>query len=114
MLRDLRRLIAMWWHVDRVRVSPRAGWLLRVHVPGLIVVHGRAVTVVGRTVGQTAAGAYIEYACRTDDGRSCLRVDVAADGTACRLAWSDGGAFRNICEEDVWLVAKGNLASGGR
>ena len=107
MLRDLRRLIAMWWHVDRVRVSPHAGWLLRVHVPGLIVVCGRAVNVVGRTEGQTASGAYVEYACRTDDGRSCLRVDVAADGTACRLSYSDGGSTRNICEDDVCLVASG-------
>ena len=114
MLSDLRRLISAWWHVDRVRVSPRAGWLLRVHVPGLIVVCGRAVTVVGRTVGQTASGAYIEYACRTDDGGSYLRVDVAADGTACRLSWSEGGEFQEISEDDVWLVAKEDSASGGR
>jgi hypothetical protein len=98
---QLRDLFAAWWRHDRIRVSPREGWLLRQRPACWISIRGELVRVVGRTVGQTGRGAYIEYECESDRGASRLSIELAAGGESPRLVWEHDGRSRTIGEDEV-------------
>lgn len=99
--KSLRDLIAAWWRHDRIRVSPREGWLWRLRPACWIAIGGEVVRVVGRTVGQTCRGTYIEYECESDRGLSRLRMEMAVGGESPRLVWQHGGRSRSIGEDEV-------------
>lgn len=97
----LRELLVAWWGHDRIRASPREGWLWRLRPECWINIGGEVVRVVGRTVGQTGRGAYIEYECESERGSSRLRIELAAGGESPRLMWEHGGRSRPIDEDEV-------------
>ena len=74
LVRDLLRLLSRWWRVDRVRVSPTEGRLLRLEPPCILRIGDRVLEVVRRKVGQTPDGAYVEYDCDDGASRCALRV----------------------------------------
>ena len=73
-LRALLRLLCSWWRVDRVRVSPTEGKLLRLEPPCMLRIGERVLEVVRRSVGQTPDGTYVAYTCEDNPGVCELRV----------------------------------------
>ena len=63
LLRDLFKLFRSWWQVDRVRISPTEGRLLRLIPPCIICVNGRPVEVLRRSVSRKTAEVIVQYDC---------------------------------------------------
>jgi hypothetical protein len=101
LLRDVFRLIASWWQVDRVRVSPHEGRLLRLEPPCVMVVESRPAEVLARTVGRTAAGPFVVYDCRSATGPCQLRVVPLGEGYVSRVSWIEDGRERELAADDV-------------
>jgi adenylate kinase len=109
LLKDVARLIGSWWKIDRVRISPREGRLLRLKPPCVVVVEDRPAEVLARTLGRnsatTIAGAEesisVVYDCRSVAGAYRLRLAVAPGGTLEAVYWTTDGCERRIMEESV-------------
>lgn len=121
LLKDVARLVESWWQIDRVRISPREGRLLRLKPPCVVVVEDRPAEVLARTLGRgsatTIAGAApsiaeqgsvaeqssisVVYECRSAAGACRLRLAVAPGGTLEAVYWTTDGRERRITEESV-------------
>ncbi len=111
LLRDVFRLIASWWQVDRVRVSPDEGRLLRLEPPCVVVIESRPAEVLARTVGRTAAGPFVVYDCRSATGPYQLRVVPLGDGQVSCVCWIENGRERELAADDVEVFqAKRSIA----
>ena len=75
-----RRLVHSWWQADRIRVSPAAGQLLRLHPPCWLFLDGQYVEVADRVVRDGTPT--VLYHCRTR-----RRVIVKVDSIAPWLEW---------------------------
>ena len=95
--RELVRCWRAWWRVDRIRVSPQEGRLLRLPLPCIAVIEGRPVELMRRATGHRAGGAYVRYEGRTAHGDCALTVTPLA-GAVVRLSWHDGAAGREISQ----------------
>jgi len=107
-LHDLTRLVTAWWNVDRVRVSPDEGRLLRLASPSVVVVEARPAEVLSRTVGQSAAGPFVLYDCRGVRGTVQLRVLPLGPGQMPQVTVIENGVERSIpaASIDVFGPAK--------
>ena len=56
-LRRALELLSSWWRVDRIRVAPSEGELLRLEPPAIVTVDGEDVEIVSRSV----EGATVRY-----------------------------------------------------
>jgi len=119
LLNDIARLIGSWWKIDRVRISPREGRLLRLKPPCVVVVEDRPAEVLARTLARastgtstaTIAGAAasiaehesisVVYDCRSVAGSCRLRLAVAPGGALEAVYWTTDGCERRITEESV-------------
>ena len=99
--RDLVRLVRSWWRVDRVRISLDEGRLLRFEPPCIVVVEARPAEVLARTTGQSAAGPFVAYDCRSALGPCRLQVGLPGPGLAPRVCWTEQGAQRTIAADSV-------------
>ena len=89
-LGDLARA---WWSMDRIRVSPREGQLLRLG-PGSVIIAGTDRWVVrGREVDPTSAGRLVRYRCGGDDSDVTLSAIGVEHGNGVLLTRSDGRVF---------------------
>ena len=101
--RSLRGLIRAWWTIDRVRISPREGALLRLQPTHVIFVLGEPVEIVRREVDQVTAASKqenpseqekttsVRYACCTAVGEASLSVCLAPGDRFPRLVWQAAG-----------------------
>jgi hypothetical protein len=119
LLTDMARLIQSWWKLDRVRISPREGRLLRLKPPCVVVVEDRPAEVLARTLARTSTGASattiageegsftdtssieVVYDCRSVAGSCRLRLAIAPGGTLEAVYWTSDGRERRIDEESV-------------
>lgn len=88
LLADCAALIRSWWDVDRIRISPTEGKLLRLRIGSVIVVNRRSFEVVGHRADQLGSEVTITCDCRGVDGDSRL-VIVTNETAVCRLSWID-------------------------
>jgi len=119
LLKDTARLIESWWKIDRVRISPREGRLLRLKPPCVVVVEGRPAEVLARTLGRVSAttnawevgsptddgSISVVYDCRSSQGECRLRLAVAPGGAIAGVYWTTEGREREIMEESVEVYA---------
>lgn len=102
--RSLRGLIRAWWDVDRVRISPREGQLLRLQPRSVIKVCGEPFEVVERLadcVSEDSPGdreSSVYYLCRGGRESGRLHVRVAGLEEEQRVVWTVGG---RVCPLDV-------------
>lgn len=94
-------LLHDWWQVDRVRISPREGQLLRLRPPCLIQVCSQPVEVQQRRVGQTPQGPYIVYHCRGEFGPSELWVSPVSACHGPRVRWIANGGEQGLSVDDI-------------
>ena len=94
-------LLRAWWKVDRIRVRPTEGRLLRLQPGCVISVEQRPVEIVGRHTEQSDASGTVAYDCNTADGTANLVVVSDGNGHCCQLAWIEGGGTRLLLEADI-------------
>lgn len=109
--RDLVRLVAEWWRVDRIRVSSDEGRLLRLQPPCLVVVAGRPAEVLSRIVGHDAGGTFVAYDCRGVQGMCRLRVGLVDDRAASDVSWTADGVQRQLHVGEVETFMPGRRRS---
>jgi hypothetical protein len=96
-------LIRAWWDVDRVRISPREGQLLRLQSGSVIRICGEPFEVVERLedgVSEESAGereSSVYYLCRGGCVSGRLQVRLAGSGEL-RAVWTVG---MRVCALDV-------------
>ncbi len=98
---DWLALLRSWWRVDRIRVSPGEGRMLRLDAGSLILVRNRPVEIVGRRVQSNGSCVTIVYDCQGADGDAQLVVVSASEIGESLLSWIDGGRTEKIDETDV-------------
>ncbi len=104
MLRALLDCLRAWWQVDRIRVSPRDGSLLRLSPHCLVVIGGQTFEIAHRVVGQDADGAFVDYDLRGEDGSARLFVRLMIETSQSVIRWIGPDGERSIepCEVGVF------------
>lgn len=95
----LVRLIRDWWQVDRVRISPREGRLLRLQPGDLLRLEGMTVTVIARRVDPDASG--VRYRCEGAGFGGELWVGLDAGRQADEVVWSRQGCQQRLPAVEV-------------
>jgi hypothetical protein len=101
LIRDWQRLVAGWWRVDQIRISPDEGRLLRLQPSSLVVVGGRPAEVLSRTVGHDVGGTFVVYECRSARGDCRLTVRIVGERAAVDVLWSDDGVEQTLPRDAV-------------
>ena len=101
-------LVADWWRVDRVRVSPHDGELLRLRVPCLLRVGTELVEVERRSVGQSNNGPYIIYHCVGERGPCQLWVTPIGRTHRPTLRWVQDCKASELSEAQVEVFQTAN------
>ncbi|MDP1797202.1 MAG: hypothetical protein Q8K78_06960 [Planctomycetaceae bacterium] len=78
------RLLHAWWAVDRIRVSPMEGELLRLQPSSILRIDGMCWTVATRWVCEDAIGPFVRYQC--DNGAHTATLEVRP---SCQLVTGD-------------------------
>jgi len=99
LVRLLGRLIHSWWQRDRVRVSPREGWMLRLEPPCFLRLGGVMVEVLGRRVLRLADELVIVYDCTP--GTEAWQLSIKPGQPRLQLTLFQAGTQRSLVEEDV-------------
>jgi len=99
--RSLRGMIAAWWRVDRVRVSPREGELLRLRPKSLVTVDGVPAEVLRRKemCGTLTQG--VLYECQTADGMALLDIRISKAAGRLEISWSLSGRGEVLLEHQI-------------
>ena len=100
-IQSLADLLRSWWHVDRVRVSPSQGRLLRLGLRSVIQVGGESAVVLKRRVGHTAEGPYVVYECQCIAGPSELFVRPIGGTHHVTIRWVVNGKERTLSEGEI-------------
>lgn len=98
------RLLRSWWQVDRIRASPREGRLLRLRPPCILVIDGRVVEVVARTLAHDDDCVTVSYDCRQGQDVGCLTIRLAG-GLTSNVVWTAAGVERRLPADDVEVFA---------
>jgi len=101
MLRDLYKLLRSWWQVDRVRISPAEGRLLRLIPPCIISVNGRSVEVLRRSVDRKTSEPIVQYDGLCEGRTVQLIVTPRGKGRTTSVVWFENGRARELCEFEV-------------
>ncbi len=94
-------LLRAWWQVDRIRVSPREGQLLRLRPPCLIQVCSQPLEVTRRRVHRTPRGPWVIYHCQGEFGPGELWVSPGGGRSGPRLRWITHRGERTLTEDDI-------------
>jgi hypothetical protein len=97
----LAGLLRAWWQVDRVRVSPSDGRLLRLGLRSVIQVMGDPAVVMKRRVGHTEEGPYVAYECEGVAGSSEILVRPIGDRHRVAIRWVTKGKERALSEAEI-------------
>ena len=96
-----------WWKVDRVRISPREGRLLRLEPPCLLRLGGLWAQVVGREVATGGAGPSVVYRLNADAGSAVLRVARRPGCRALSVHLRAGAGEESLPEEEIEVFPRG-------
>ncbi len=80
-------LLRQWWRVDRIRISPQQGQLLRIEPPCIIRVNSVIAQVLSRSAGCNGAGPYVAYECRTERGSALLWICPVGPSHRQQVRW---------------------------
>src|SRR5258708_6977634 len=94
-------LVARWWRIDRLRVSPREGELLRLQPGCVLTVNGIPAEVRGRIVLHERDGPRVVYECQTEQGPARLEVSCPGDEHRLNVFWSGTGRKEALFEHQI-------------
>lgn len=100
-VREFGRLLWTWWAVDRIRVSPTEGELLRLPINTLLQLEGTWWTVQTRWVCDSAHGSSVRYQCGTDDKIATLDVQPPPPAGSGRIRWTTGKVSRELHPSEI-------------
>jgi hypothetical protein len=100
----LLRLLRSWWRVDRVRISPREGALLRLQPPCVLEIGNHRVEVVARRETKEEQTVVV-YNCNTDQGPATLRINLADQGCTTAVYWQMQGSIYQLSPADIQVYA---------
>lgn len=103
---QLRDLLRAWWRVDRIRVSPREGRLLRLAPPCYLEQGGELWLVESRAVGAGTTGSYVSYRCSTEGRQAVLTVTPARPGRE-QVQWIVNGACQTLSADEFDVYGAG-------
>ncbi len=86
----LCHLICGFWKVDRIRVSPREGLLLRLSNQSIVVIDQKPLQIKTRKVIAAGESVCVEYGCDGEDGPSLLRVIQSGLDLQPEVQWETG------------------------
>ena len=101
MLRAFLDCLRAWWHVDRIRVSPRDGSLLRLAPHCLVVIGGQTFEIAHRAVGQDADGAFVDYSLLGTNGPARLFVRLIVETSQSVIRWIGPDGERSIDPDEI-------------
>jgi hypothetical protein len=93
------RLLCSWWRADRIRVSPRAGELLRLEPPCCLHVSGQYAQILDR--GTRVGGSTVIYRCGTRGEPGTLIVKFDSSTSMVAVEWRQGGQVTQLAAADV-------------
>ena len=99
--RSLLDLLRAWWRVDRIRVAPSDGRLLRLRPNGFVTIGGGTFEIARRVVGQDAGGPFVIYECQATGISAQLIVRLAAESQQTAIRWIGSDGERRLDERDV-------------
>lgn len=94
-------LTVAWWRIDRVRVSPHEGELLRLPAASLVMISGRPVEVLRRQEGPAGGIRGVAYECRTEAGPACLDVRLHENSGQLEIRWTESGRTATLWEHQI-------------
>ena len=100
-MRQVGKLVSIWWRVDAIRVSPRQGRLLRLRPGTLLRVGDQHATVVARRVCQGSDGPVVIYDCLVDERPGELRVPMSQGQQSTDVDWSHTAGCQRLPADDV-------------
>lgn len=104
---SLRDLFRAWWRVDRIRISPREGRLLRLTPPCLLEYDREIWLVESRAVGTGTTGSYVSYRCSGEGRHALLTVTPASAGREQAL-WIANGACQAVSADEFEVYEAGS------
>jgi hypothetical protein len=107
LLTELWRLMRAWWRVDRIRVSPVQGELLRVPVAAALRIEGHSWTVDARWVGDGATGPFVRYQCGHEQRTAWLEVCPAPPLGTGRIRWTERTESRELQAAEIEVYESG-------
>lgn len=107
---QLRDLFRAWWRVDRIRVSPREGRLLRLAPPCYLERDGEFWLVESRAVGTGTTGSYVTYRCSAEGRQAVLTVTPASAGRE-QVQWFANGACQAVSADEFEVYGSGSPAA---
>ncbi len=90
-----------WWRMDRIRVLPTDGRLLRLHPPCFVVIGGRSFEIAHRVVGQDAEGPFVDYNIHSQDGSARMLVRLIVETSQTVIRWIGPDGERLLDEEAI-------------
>jgi hypothetical protein len=94
-------LVAAWWRIDRVRISPREGELLRLRPECVLIIAGKPVEVLRRQEVETSCAQGVRYECRTDEGTAQLEVRKSENANRLEISWLFSGRIEALQEHQI-------------
>jgi len=98
---ELERLLQSWWGVDRIRVSPTDGELLRLKVNTLLQLDGVWWTLQTRWVGDNVHGPFVRYQCGNGAETATLEVQPSLPSGTERTTWITGTTSRELHPAEI-------------
>ncbi len=97
----LWNLICGFWKVDRIRISPREGLLLRLSNKSIVVIDQQPLQIRSRKIVAEGESAGVEYWCDGKDGPSLLRVTQSGSGLQATVQWATRKGCRNYRADQI-------------
>ncbi len=80
-------LICSFWKVDRIRISPNEGLLLRLSNKAIVIIKQKPLQILKRNIIASGEWIHVEYVCDGEDGLSLLRVTQKGSNTQPEVRW---------------------------
>ena len=95
-------LLRSWWQVDRVRISPQEGRLLRLQPSCVLVLDGKRIVVQTRRLERQATRLWVVYDCLAEAGAGELWV--AADSVHRAMHWLENDTNIELEDADIMVL----------
>jgi hypothetical protein len=105
-----QQIASTWWRIDRLRVSPAEGRLLRIEPPARLLVGGALFEVCGRSVSRKRERPTVVYRGFCHGRAGTLQIELAGPCSPGRIVWECPGESQDtnhaISEEEIEILSE--------